>query len=82
VDLLQLETVFQTLATLDWVGKLDELEDGTGPSQHESRYVLLADLDTTLLAPLAERLLLAESLRLENLWESSRLRSMYLREVL
>ncbi len=82
VDVLQLETVFQTLAVLDWVGKLDELEDGTGPSQHESRYVLLADLDTTLLAPLAERLLLADSLRLENLWENSRLRSMYLREVL
>jgi len=50
VDPLQLEDATGTLLAMDWVGRLDE---GDG------RYVLLIDADTTPLAPLAERLLLA-----------------------
>jgi membrane protein len=49
VNPVQLEGVLETLAALDWVGQINH---GDG------RYVLLADPDTTAVAPLADRLLL------------------------
>jgi len=53
VDPLQLEGVLETLQVLDWVGMLSEESPERPP-----RYVLLADLNHTLLAPLLDRLLL------------------------
>ncbi len=53
VDAGQLEPVLETLAALDWVGQIDELEPDT-----PSRYVLLVNPDHAPIAPLVERLLL------------------------
>jgi membrane protein len=50
VDPLQVEPVLESLVALDWVARLDE--DGA------QRYVLLADTQATLAAPLVDALLL------------------------
>lgn len=73
VDDLQLEEPLQILMSLDWVGRLDE---------EDARYVLLADLATTPLAPLAERLLLPVRTGTQNMWEMSRWPAIYVAEVL
>ena len=67
VDALQLEPALDALLALDWVGRLQE-EDGATPRQAESRYVLLADPQTTPLAPLVQRLLLERTPSLEGVW--------------
>ncbi|MDE2145205.1 MAG: YihY family inner membrane protein [Burkholderiales bacterium] len=55
VDPVQLEPVLDLLVAMDWVARLEETGAGTaGP-----RHVLLCDPAVTLLAPLADRLLLA-----------------------
>jgi membrane protein len=77
VDLLQLEPVLQTLVQLDWIGRLNEVDD------HErTRYVLLADVQSTALEPLMRQLLLPSSESTAKLWQSGRLSSVYLRDVL
>ena len=48
----------------------------------ESRYVLLADPDSTLLAPLVQRLLLQRVDSLGPLWVNARLESLYMADVL
>jgi membrane protein len=77
VDSLQLEPVLDTLCELDWVGRLDE-ED----AQRTSRYLLLANPDTTLLAPLLSTLLLHQDEVTHNLWEISLWPKLLLREAL
>jgi membrane protein len=77
VDTLQLEPVLDTLCELDWTGRLDE-ED----AERTSRYVLLANPDTTLLAPLLNILLLHQDEITHNLWEKSLWHSLKLREAL
>jgi len=67
VDALQLEPVLETLAALDWIQQLSELQ-----TTDDARYVLLANPDTTPLAPLAERLLLQPAASIENVWKNSR----------
>jgi membrane protein len=74
VDSLQLEPVLETLCALDWVGLLDEASD-----LEEARYVLLANPDTTPLAPLLHALLLPEvnatkNLRKTSLWTTTTVR--------
>jgi membrane protein len=74
VDSLQLEPVLETLCALDWVGLLDEASD-----LDEARYVLLANPDTTPLAPLLHALLLpqvaaTENLRKTSLWTTTTVR--------
>ena len=80
VDSVQLEPVLETLTALDWVGRLDEevaeLVDGG------SRYVLLANPDTTLLAPLMEQLLLARVDSTQNLWQNGQWPLLNMRSVL
>ncbi|WP_296443283.1 YihY family inner membrane protein [Rhodoferax sp. UBA5149] len=77
VDTLQLEPVLETLCELDWVGLLhEELAD------EAARYVLLADPDTTPLAPLLNALLLRREESTQNLWENGRWPSLILREAL
>jgi len=74
---LQLEPVMQTLAALDWVGRLEEVAD-----PEASRYVLLADLPSTTLDPLIEALLLPSTPTTEPLWQSGRLSGVTLQEAL
>ncbi len=77
VDALQLAPVLETLAALDWVQQLSEEHQ-----VEEARYVLLADPDTTLLAPLMQQLLLERGASMGNLWENGRFSSLMLREAL
>jgi membrane protein len=67
VDVLQLEPALEALDTLDWIGRIQEA-DTAAPDQTEPRYVLLADPQTTPLAPLLQRLLLVRAPSLEALW--------------
>ena len=77
VDQLQLEPVVETLLEMDWVGQLaEELPDAS------ARLVLLADPDTTLLAPLFDALLLRQEPSTQNLWTNGRWPLLYLRDAL
>lgn len=77
VDALQLEPVLQTLVTLDWIGRLNEVDDQEG-----TRYVLLADAQSTALEPLMRHLLLPSSEATAKLWQTGRLSGVYLKDVL
>lgn len=77
VDTLQLEPVLETLCELDWIGLLREELAGD-----VARYVLLADPETTPLAPLLNALLLRQEDTTRNLWETGRWRSITLRQAL
>lgn len=77
VDALQLEPVLETLAALDWIQQLSELQ-----TTDDARYVLLANPDTTALAPLVERLLLQPATSIENMWKNSRWPALLLRDAL
>jgi len=77
VDQLQLEPVVETLLALDWIGQLAEER-----SDASARLVLLADPDTTLLAPLLDGLLLKQEPSTRNLWENGRWPSFSLRSAL
>lgn len=77
VDSLQLVPVLETLSELDWVARLDEETHGEA-----ARYVLLADPDTTRLAPLLNALLLPQDESTQNLWVNSLWPSMALRKAL
>jgi membrane protein len=76
IDSLQLEPVLETLAQLDWVGRLNEVDDPDG-----TRYVLLADVQSTALEPLIRHLLLPHSDATAKLWESGQLSRLYLKDV-
>ena len=77
IDTLQLESVLETLCELDWIGRLDEEN-----ADEEARYVLLADPDTTLLAPLLHALLLHRDEVTAPLWDSSHWSAMLMRRAL
>jgi membrane protein len=77
VEPLQLEPVLQTLVQLDWIGRLNEVDDQEG-----TRYVMLADAQSTALEPLMRHLLLPVSDATAKLWQTGRLSSIYLRDVL
>jgi membrane protein len=77
VDVLQLEPVLETLADLDWIGRLSDAAGGA-----EARYLLLADPDTTLLAPLMQQLLLDRAPSVNNLWIKACWPSLHLRDAL
>lgn len=84
-DALQLTPVLDALVGLDWIAKLDEAEHavaGAGEDGAEARYVLLADPDRTLLAPLLERLLVERSDALQPFCERARWDTLLLRDVL
>ena len=66
VSHLGIESVLEALLDLDWVARVDPL-----PGQTEPRYVLLADPQTTLLAPLVQELLLRRLPSTESMWEHS-----------
>jgi membrane protein len=77
VDDLQLEAPLQTLVSLDWIGQLDEENNGQG-----GRYVLLVDPAKTLLAPLSERLLLPNDENTPEIWNNCLKPACYIDEVL
>ena len=77
VDILQLEPVLQVLVQLDWIGRLNEVDD-----EENTRFVLLADAQSTTLEPLMRQLLLPSSDATAKLWSSGRLSSVYLHDVL
>ena len=76
LDPLQLEPVLELLVGLDWVGRINEVED-----EERTRYLLLADPETTALQPLLRQLLLADNEATALLWSSSRLSSVTLKDV-
>ncbi|MDB5929937.1 MAG: tRNA-processing RNAse [Polaromonas sp.] len=77
VDVLQLEPVLETLVELDWIGQLNDALSGA-----EARYLLLADPQTTLLAPLMQALLLGPAPSLNNLWKKASWPMLRLRDAL
>lgn len=76
VDVLQLEPVLETLASLQWIGQL--VEEGEG----ESRYILLADPDQTQLEPLMQQLLLEKTDSTLPLWTQAQWSALTLRQLL
>lgn len=77
VDPLQLEPVLEALVELDWIGRLNEVED-----QAATRFVLLADPEQTAVAPLLQQFLLPPSSATRKLWETARLEMLSLADVL
>jgi membrane protein len=77
LDVLQLEPVLETLVALDWIGRVNEVED-----EQDTRYILLSDVQTTALEPLMRQLLLPHSAATARLWNSGRLSSVYLKDVI
>ena len=63
VDPLQVEPLLEQLASLGWVGRLDEASD--------PRHVLLCDPATTPAAPLISALLLAQSTDSDAFWRNA-----------
>lgn len=76
VETLQLEPVLETLVSLDWIGRVNEVED-----EEDTRYILLADAQSTALEPLMRHLLLPHSEATAKLWKSGQLSSVYLKDV-
>ena len=76
VDALQLEPALETLVELDWVGRLNEVDDAIG-----TRYVLLADAESTSLLPLLRHLLLPHNQATARLWQSGAWSRLYLKDV-
>lgn len=81
VDVLQLAPVLEALASLDWVGQVDDAAVGAADVP-EPRYVLLAEPESTPLSPLLERLLLQRSDTLEPLWAGTGLANLCLADAL
>jgi membrane protein len=77
VEKLQLEPVLETLVGLDWIGRVNEVDD-----REETRYILLADERATALGPLMRELLLPESDATEKLWRSGQLARVCLADVI
>ena len=73
---MQLEPVLETLVSLDWIGRINEVQDEEG-----TRYILLADAESTALEPLMRHLLLPQSEATAKLWKSGRLSAVYLKDV-
>ncbi len=74
---LELEPVLETLVALDWIGRVNEVDD-----EERTRYILLADPQATALEPLMRHLLLPPSEATAKLWKSGRLSSVYLKDVI
>lgn len=77
VDALQLEPVLEVLVNLDWVGRLNEMQD-----EDKTRYVLLADPGSTRISPLVDKLLLTRSEATQRFWERSTISATLVKEVL
>ena len=76
LDPLQLEPVLESLVLLDWVGRINEIED-----EEDTRYILLADPHATPLEPLMRQLLLTDSDATAKLWKAGQLSAVSLEDV-
>ncbi len=76
VSVLQLEPALEALTALGWIGQLFEEGD------LESRYILMADPDTTMLEPLMQLLLLDKADSTLPLWAAGGWSRLMLRQVL
>ena len=81
VDALQLAPVLDALTALDWVGRTSDPAQSAADDP-EPRYVLLADPERTLLAPLLQRLLLDRADTLEPLWGNAGLAQLHVSDLL
>jgi membrane protein len=77
VELREMTTVLDALASLDWVGRLSE-EGGA----QMARYVMLVDSDQTLAGPLAERLLVCREPVADPVWMATGLNQLKLKPLL
>jgi membrane protein len=77
VEALQLEPVLETLVALDWIARLNEVQD-----EERTRYLLLADTAATPIAPLVQQLLLPPSPATAGLWRASALGTLKLKDAL
>lgn len=77
VDALQLEPILETLVQLDWIGRVNEVQDDAG-----TRYVLLTDPQSTALEPLLRQLLVPREGATARLWQSGHLSALSLADVL
>jgi membrane protein len=77
VETLQLEPVLETLVALDWIGRVNEVDD-----EENTRYILLADPRSTALEPLMRHLLLPHSEATDKLWKGGQLSAIYLKDVI
>ena len=76
LDQLQLEPVLEVLVGLDWIGRVNEVED-----EEDTRYLLLADPLTTSLEPLMRDLLLPQSAATAKVWNVAQLSGLRLKDV-
>jgi membrane protein len=76
VDTLHLEPVLETLVQLDWIGRLNEVDDDVA-----TRYVLLADVHSTAIEPLLRHLLLPRTDATRALWDKGGWSRLYLKDV-
>jgi membrane protein len=77
IELRHAQRVVQVLHALGWIGELKALEDKT-----DSRYVLLADLQVTPLAPLAEALLVSQDDSSHHVWRHMGIAQLHVADVL
>ena len=77
LETVQLEPVLEALVALDWIGRINEIED-----QEDTRYILLADVPSTALEPLMRHLLVPHSAATDKLWKSGQLSTLYLKDVI
>jgi len=72
-DPLQTDPILESLCALDWVGRLDEVDD--------ARYVLLCNPATTSIKPLVSLLLLQPASTMRAFWQHARFDDITLQEV-
>jgi membrane protein len=77
IELRHAQRVVQVLHGLGWIGELKALQDET-----EARYVLLADLQVTPLAPLAEALLVSKDDSSQNVWRNMGIGQLHVADVM
>jgi membrane protein len=77
LETVQLEPVLEALVALDWIGRINEVDD-----QEDTRYILLADVQSTATEPLMRELLLPHSEATDKLWKSGQLSAVYLKDVI
>jgi membrane protein len=77
VDTLQLEPVLGVLASLDWIGQIQEVS-----GMEESRFIFMAEPQATPLEPLMQQLLLDKAEAVKGLWEKAQWTQLRLSDVL
>ncbi len=77
VELRHAQRVLKVLHTLRWIGQLRPVDGGS-----EARYVLLADLQETPLAPLADALLVSQIDSTQPVWRQMGIAQLHVADVL